>query len=189
MELNRMLKRSELKTSRRCLLLLGLFLLSGCGTPSGLDPALLAWREKFVLVAEPANAVSLAEAKSELAERSAIVVTGKIGGTELEPFESGKASFIISELPQPGTHSHAEGEADNCPFCKRRAAKAPKAIVQFLNDKQEVIPFDARELFDVDRDQVVTITGEAKLNSLDMLVITANGVYRKYEPKRIRAAQ
>ena len=155
----------------------------GCESSPTLDPAMLALREKYVLTAEPADAVSLEKAKSEIAEHPTIIVTGKIGGTELEPFESGKASFIISELPQPGAgHGHADGEGDNCPFCKRRAAKAPKAIVQFVNEKQEILPIDARELFGVDKDQVVTITGKAELNSLEMLVITASGVYLAEKP-------
>jgi hypothetical protein len=169
---------------KTCWLFLALttLIVLGCETGPDVDPATLALREKYVLSTEPADAVSLAKAKTEVAEHPSIVVKGKIGGT----FETGKASFMISELPQPGeAHNHAPGEEDNCPFCKHRAANAPKAIVQFVNEKEEILPIDARELLGVDKDQVVTIKGEAKLDSLETLVITASGVY--LEPKQIAA--
>jgi hypothetical protein len=151
----------------------------GCETGPAIDPATLALREKYVLTTDPANAVTLEKAKTEIAEHPAVVVKGKIG----ETFETGKASFIISEILE--SHNHAPGEEDNCPFCKHRAANAPKAIVQFVNEKGEIVPIDARELLGVDKDQIVTIKGEAKLDSLQTLVITASGVY--LEPKQVAA--
>jgi len=175
----RYVQRFSIATS----LCLAIVAFAGCGTSAAVDSATLALREKYVLATPPANPTSLASAKTAVAKNPTIVVTGKIGGTELEPFESGKASFIISELPEPGeSHSHTPGEVDNCPFCKRRAAKVPKAIVQFVNEKQEVLPVDARALLGVAKDQVITIQGRGELNSLDMLVITASGVYLADKP-------
>lgn len=167
--------------SRSCLLYLAVATLAiaGCETGPAIDPATLALREKYVLTTEPANAVTLEKAKTEIAEHPAVVVKGKVG----ETFETGKASFIISEILE--SHNHAPGEEDNCPFCKHRAKNAPKAIVQFLNDRQEIVPIDARELLGVAKDQVVTIKGNATLDSLQTLVINASGVY--LEPKQVAA--
>lgn len=155
--------------------------LPGCGSSSTADPRTLAWREKLLLEAEPAAAVSLVEAQ-DLAKATArvpIVVMGKIGGTELDPFEAGKAIFLLTELD---SHGHAPGEADNCPFCKRRADKAPMAIVEFVDERRQTLPVDARDLLGVAKGQVVTIVGEAQLNSLGKLVITARGVYLADRP-------
>ena len=104
-----------------------------------------------------------------------VSVVGRIFAGELEPWDPGKAAFLIAELPDEG---HGEGhDADNCPFCKRKAARAPTAMVQFLDDSGAVIPIDARKLLGVEKKDVVVIVGEATLGDLNSVVIHAKGLH------------
>jgi len=104
-----------------------------------------------------------------------VSVIGRIFAGELEPWDPGKAAFLIAELPDDG---HGEGhDADNCPFCKRKAARAPTAMVQFLDDAGTVIPIDARKLLGVEKKDVVVVVGEATAGDLNSVVIHAKGLH------------
>lgn len=166
--------------------LLGL-LASGCNA-NRQDPQVLAIREQYVSATEPAGAVTLSELAQRLggntadaadedaagAETAAVVV-GRIYAGDLEPWDAGKASFLLAELPAEG---HGEGhDADNCPFCKRRAAQAPTAIVQFLDDRGQIIAHDARQLFGLNKNDVVTVSGQATRGELNTLVLTADALH------------
>lgn len=178
-------------------LLAGLLCLvsSGCSSPSQ-DPQVLAIRNQYVAAAEPAGAVTLSELAQRLdgpadpstaepntddtaiataAAAEPVVVIGRIYAGDLEPWDAGKASFLLAELPAEG---HGEGhDADNCPFCKRRAAQAPTAIVQFLDDHGQLIAHDSRQLFDLKKNDVVTVRGQAIRGELNSLVLTADAIF------------
>jgi hypothetical protein len=109
-----------------------------------------------------------------LSAESAVVV-GRIFAGDMEPWDTGKASFLIAELPDDG---HGEGhDADNCPFCKRKAAQAPTAIVRFVDSTGQVIPIDARQLFGVDKKDVVVVRGTAVPGDLGAMVISATAMH------------
>jgi len=106
-----------------------------------------------------------------------VSVIGRIFAGELEPWDPGQAAFLIAELPDEG---HGEGhDADNCPFCKRKAARAPTAMVQFVDDSGAVIPIDARKLLGVEKKDVVVVVGEAVPGDLNSMVIRATGLHRR----------
>lgn len=156
--------------------------IAGCSLSE--DPAVVAQRKKLLLADEPAGAVSIAEAKKNVQDQSAkepseVVLVGRIGAGDAEPWNQGKTAFMISEAPDP-SHSHASAkDAENCPFCKRRAANAPLAIVEFLGDDGNVLPIDARELLRVEKNQVVVVRGSGRINDLDQLVVSAQGIHVK----------
>lgn len=174
------------------LALLGV-LIGGCNTQRQ-DPEVVARGEQYLLASEPADAVTLTELAQRLsgpgedpsakvpagegakdAASEPVVVVGRIYAGDLEPWDNGKASFLLAELPEQG---HGEGhDADNCPFCKRKAAKAPTAIVQFLDEEGEVLGQDARKLFGVAKNDVVTIRGQAAAGDLNTLLITAEAIH------------
>src|SRR5689334_18625559 len=114
----------------------------GCGTGDGLDPAAVATRDRILLPAEPTPAVSI-EAAREAAKSKpeVVVVVGRITAGGSEPWVTGKAAFIITELPtEEEAHSHgADHDPDSCPFCKHRASKAPMAVVQFLDSDGKIL--------------------------------------------------
>jgi hypothetical protein len=104
-------------------------------------------------------------------------VVGRIFAGDFDPWEQGRATFLISELPEEG---HGEGhDADNCPFCKRKAAQAPKAMVRFADEKGQTVGIDARELFGLKTGDVVAVRGSAKVGELNTLMIDAAALHRK----------
>lgn len=104
-------------------------------------------------------------------------VVGRIFAGDFDPWEQGRASFLISELPEAG---HGEGhDADNCPFCKRKAAQAPKAMVRFADEKGQTVAIDARELFGLKTGDVVAVRGSAKVGELNTLMIDAAALHRE----------
>jgi len=157
------------------------FLLAvGCNSSTD-DPATVAMREKFLVTNPLDSPISMTktaeklEAKATDSEPLQVTVVGRISAGELEPWETGKASFMLSELPEDG---HGEGhDADNCPFCKRRAAKAPTGIVKFVDEKNETLAIDARKLFGLEKDQQVAIRGTAIASEFNTIVFVADQMY------------
>lgn len=153
-----------------------------CGCErSAEDVATLAYRDQFLSATEPADPINLSEAANLVksgadgAEPRLVAVIGRIYAGELDPWEPNRASFILSELPAEG---HGEGhDADNCPFCKRRAAKAPTAIVEFVDEKNETIPIDARKLFGIDKGQTVIVRGKVSAGELGSLNLIADQMH------------
>jgi len=163
----------------------------GCQSEQ-IDSKTAELREQFLEAAEPAGAITLTELATQLgvvkpddgaepspttpaATAESVVVVGRIFAGDMEPWDAGKASFLIAELPDEG---HGEGhDADNCPFCKRKAAKAPTAIVQFVDASGQVIPIDARKLFGINTKDVVVIRGQAAPGELNAMVVTATDMH------------
>lgn len=144
-----------------------------------IDP--VAVRQSLVLPAEPAGAVSLADARGTLGlEPKPVVVVGRIGGKGMEPFLDGKASFSLLELPADDHAEKPGHNADDCPFCKKRQANATMAAVQFLGADGKPIPVDARKLFGVDKGTDVVIRGTGVFNAklgVPIIQVTADGIF------------
>jgi len=136
----------------------------------------------LVLAAEPAGAVSLAEAKAKLTTTpQPIVIAGRIGGVKgMDPFLEGKASFSLLEIPADD-HANKPGHvADDCPFCKKRNANSPIAAVQFLGADGKPLPVDARKAFGVQKGSDVVIRGTAVFDpklGIPIIQMTADGIH------------
>jgi hypothetical protein len=145
----------------------------GCEPDPGMSP-----RADLVLDSPPGEAVSITEASESLAEPGQVTLIGRIDAGDLEPFEPGKATFVLSEVPDPEHTGGDPDHADNCPFCKRRLQNAPKAVVRFLGESGEVISEDARQLLGVKEQDVVMVSGSAHFQpDLDTLLVDAETVY------------
>jgi hypothetical protein len=149
--------------------------LAGCGRE---DAGVAALRARYVLNAAPSGATTIAEAKAGVGKRPAVVFTGQVGAGRHETFEAGKAAFLVSEIV-PNDHRHgASHDADSCPFCKRKAAQAAVAAVQFLDPSGQVVPVDARKLFGIKPGDTVVVRGRGELVAeLDLFRVTADGIY------------
>jgi hypothetical protein len=177
--------------------------LGGCKSEQ-LDPETIAMRQRVMLVDEPTGAITLTELAMQLgvlapeaaaatdvgavqdttampdgpaadSSPESVVVVGRIFAGQMEPWEQGKAAFLLAELPDQG---HGEGhDADNCPFCKRKAARAPTAIVQLVDDSGQVLAVDARKLLGVQSQDIVVIRGSAIPGEHNSLVITAHNLH------------
>jgi len=162
--------------------LLGIFLsllapvLTGCGLSSAVeDNANSQVQSKFLLREEPRGAIGIAEAKNRLEENENVVLLGRIEAGEFEPWDDGKASFLITDATIEG-HHHAEGH--ECAFCKGK--KDPleiMAIVRFVGDDNKVLSVDARELLGVKKSQTVVVRGRGEVDDLGQLTVSADGIY------------
>lgn len=152
-----------------------LFLSSGCDEK---DSELEAMRGRLLLDEAPANAMSIVEAKAAISENASVSVSALIAPDEDEAFVPGQAIFLVTEiLPDEDGHAGKE-HADNCPFCKRKAAQAPRAAVQFVDESGEPLRADARELFGVQCGDEVVIRGKGELFAeLNIFQVTADGIY------------
>ncbi len=114
--------------------------------------------------------------KETVTSPTVLSLAGRIDAGDTEPFQAGLATFVLSELPEHGGDD--PNHADNCPFCKRKLANAPKAVVQFLGDDGEVLAVDARELFGVAKGDSVVVQGTAEyLEAVDTVQINAIGIF------------
>jgi hypothetical protein len=51
------------------------------------------------------------------------------------------------------------------------------ALVQFRDEKGELLPIDARELLGVSQDQIVVVRGKGHVDKLGVLVVAATGIH------------
>lgn len=155
--------------------------LTGCGW-LGFGPTaeVRALREKFVVDQEPAGAVAIAEARQATDRTRPVVIAGRIGVPDQEPWLKGQAGFVVRDASDEEASGHGghDHDPETCPFCKRRAAQPDAiAVVRFLDEQGRPIPRDARELFDLALHQRVVVSGAAELDENEMLVITARSFY------------
>lgn len=152
-----------------------LALSTGCNRE---DAQVTALREQLMLPQEPASPTTVSEAKANIATDREVVVVGRILDDEIEAFVPGQAVFLISEI-LPGHEGHGGKEhIDNCPFCKRRAAKAPRAAVQCVDESGKPLDVDARKLFAVEPGDTVVVRGQGEvLTDWDVFQVTADGIY------------
>jgi hypothetical protein len=161
-------------------MLVGLVLVPALAAMARAEVDVAASRGRLVLAEEPAGALTLTAAKEKLApEPRAVIIAGRIGGRGMDPFVKGKASFSLVEIPDD--HASKPGhKADDCPFCKRRAANAPLAAVQFVGADGRELPVDARTLFGVKEGQDVVIRGTGKFDpalGIPVIQMTADGIH------------
>ena len=158
-------------------------MLLGCDTDTSVDdPRVITLRERFTLSSEPAGATSISDAVKALKDGESILVRGQIPVGDVEPWNKGKARFLMSEAVHEGNATGQHGgpghDPETCPFCKRRnEAKRKLALVEFLDADDNVLEIDARELFGVEEGQVVVVRGNGKIGELGVLVISANAIH------------
>jgi len=156
-------------------ILLFISMLSGCSKP--IDREIVEFRKSFLLQSEPANAVSLTEAKAALVDEGDVVLVGLIGSGSLSPFEKGMATLVLSEAPE----DHGDGKnhvASECPFCRRKADEAPLAQIEFQEENGKTIRVGADTLFDIKQGQVVVVRGRGQYDKdTDTLMIRGTSLF------------
>ncbi len=126
-------------------------------------------RASFVMAEAPAAALTITDALAVLEKapknRASVTIVGRIAAREGEdPFLEGKASFVMMDLPDDDHSANKGHDADNCPFCKRRKAKATLAAVQFVDGDGAVVSIDSRKLFGLASGAKVVVSGPASYN-------------------------
>jgi len=151
--------------------------ISGCGDSN--DAAATAAREQLLLQTAPPAPQSITAAKESAAGTAGeVTLIGRIDAGDFDPFDKQVAAFMLSEIPA-SDHDHGDGQtADNCPFCKRRAAKAPKAHVTLVDQQQQPLTTPAPELLGLSRGDRVVVQGRATWNDeLNVLEVKSAGIY------------
>lgn len=150
---------------------------AGCG--DGATPEVRSLRTRFLTAAAPTDPRPLPEVRQQLEGSPHVVIAGRIGVPDQEPWVAGKAAFTVRDAAdeKPGGHGGKNHDPATCPFCKRKASQPDAmAVVQFLDSDGQVISIDARELFDLSENQRVVVSGEAQLDH-ETLVVTADKLY------------
>lgn len=75
------------------------------------------------------------------------------------------------EIPIDAHALQSEHNSKDCAFCKRRAAKSPIVAVQFVDSNRQLIPFDSRELFGVQKGTDVIVCGTGMLHKNSKLPV------------------
>jgi hypothetical protein len=159
-------------------------LASGCHRAADAHNAAAAVHGKrFLLASEPAGAVGVLDAFESFSGPAEVVLVGRIGATD-KPWSEGLASFVIVDPAAAADHDHAEHEHvhgddhHDCPFCaKAQPGGEHLALVEFVDEQGQVLPYDARVMFKLQEGQTVVVRGKAKKGDLNYLVVTADGLY------------
>ena len=185
------------------LIALSLFVIavaSGC-TRGGVDSAeVTTQRAAFILTEEPAGLIGVEEAKGMAVEPKEMAILGRISAGEDAPWSKGKAAFILSEVSaaavddlffddeddaaddqtataDAATHGGEDHDPSTCPFCKKAGEQAARAIVRFHDENGQIVKIDARQLFEVEKDQLVVVQGRGEVDAAGNLIIAACGIY------------
>ena len=154
-------------------------LLAGCGQQK-VDQAVEVQRQKFLLSDEPEDAVPVQEASQITQLPAQVVLVGRIGGVD-NPWTVGQAAFVLADptlLSEQEEHSHAGHNPDDCPFCSKKKNKMDGlALVEFSDERGQVLPIDAQHLFDLSSGQTVVVRGHAQRDEAGHLVVAAQGIY------------
>ncbi|EMI57182.1 signal peptide-domain containing protein [Rhodopirellula sallentina SM41] len=162
--------------------------LPGCGSDSGETASVAEVQSDLLLADKPESAISLTEvaeafAPSEDSEEVSVAsqevtLTGRIDAGDFQAFQDDQATFMLSELPADGHGADDPDHEDNCPFCKRRAANAPKAIVNMVDEAGAILPTDARKLLGVSEGDRIVAVGMATFDdTVNTITLQCRGVY------------
>lgn len=164
--------------------LAGMFLLAlvagiSAGCADSASQQLEAARAKYLATSEPAGGQPFSEARSGLDAPREVVLVGRVGVPDQDPWVPGKAAFTIRDAADEETSGHGgEGHLADCPFCRRRASQPESmAIVQFVDPSGELVAIDARELFELAENQRVVVQGTAQLIDTGALLVSAHKLY------------
>jgi hypothetical protein len=152
-------------------LLVGLF---GCTPDANVDPEAQAQRDRFLLKQEPAGPIGILEARALDTTLTDVVLYGRV-----KERVSGQAAFWIND-PTADIHDHDGHDDDNCPYCKAKKGGGvdPTAIVRFVDDSDETLAFDSKDLLGIEAGQMVVVKGKAELDdTIGLLTVRADGVY------------
>ncbi|MCW5776464.1 MAG: hypothetical protein KIS87_08510 [Phycisphaeraceae bacterium] len=132
----------------------------------------------WLLVSEPADSISISDAKAVAEEGATIVVRGRIGGRK-SPITADSPVFVIVDLSLPHC---GEDPDDKCPTpwdycCESRSELAAKsATVQIVDAHGAAVAPIGASLKPLD--EVIVVGAVGARPSEGVLTIRATGVYR-----------
>lgn len=156
--------------------------LSGCGAVVDDSHQLAALRQQLLLVDEPDGVTTVLDAVEQHRGSQNVVVVGRIGGVP-NPWTDGHAAFVLIDPTLETAHGHHDHCDEGCPFCAKGQAPSETplglAVVRFLDQRGELLPIDARRLFDLREQQMVVVRGRAEVDASGCLSVAADGLYKR----------
>ncbi|AMV30612.1 hypothetical protein VN12_00755 [Pirellula sp. SH-Sr6A] len=157
---------------------LGAILFAGCGPKA--DP--LVEKAKTILLQEDlsASAVSIEQAIDQSvrspSQGQPLVMKAKVGSGKGDTFDPNVSEFLVSEIPD-GEHAGDEKhDADSCPFCRAREAKAPTVVVRLVSKEGKPFARPADQLFGLKKGQHVIVQGVGTFDAeLNFFTVEATG--------------
>jgi hypothetical protein len=132
----------------------------------------------YLLNSEPEGGQDVVQVRETAKNDDEIVIVGRIGGAE-SPWVDGRAAFSIVD---PSLKSCSDIPGDNCPTpwdycCETDKLPTSTALVKVIDEKDQLINVDARELLKVKELQTVVIRGKAQRDEAGNLTVLAKKVY------------
>lgn len=157
-----------------------LSVVTGCSnadiTPVSGDSAAHVADAQYVVGAEPSGAISVGEARQSVEDEQTVTLVGTIGGSS-KPFVDGLAAFTIVD-PQVPSCSADEG----CPTpwdycCTQDQVKDNIATVKIVDESQQPVADDARNLLGVKELSTVVVQGKAQRDNQGNLTVAASKIF------------
>ncbi len=155
----------------------------GCGQkqvaepPASRDATLAA---DYLLSVEPQQARGVMDVRESAQDDEAVVVVGRIGGSE-DPWVEGRAAFSIVDQ---ALQACSDKEGDNCatPWdycCETDRLPQATLLVKVVDQSGSLVATGARELLGLKELQTVLVQGKARRDEVGNLTILAHGIFIK----------
>lgn len=153
--------------------------LLGCGSTSAPPVASggpSAEGAKYLLTAEPADAMGVKQLKANAKDGDVIVLEGRIGGDE-KPWVEGQAAFMVVDKSL-----NPCDDKEGCPTpwdycCSLNELPSCKALVKIVDANGKTVATDAKKLLGVKELTTVVIKGTAKKDEAGNLTVLASSVF------------
>ena len=156
-----------------------------CGCAEQVDEALISHRKDLLKDAAPEGFTSIETAQKNIKQSPSITFEGVADLKEMAS-EKPRALFMVREILEDDGHGGSSHDPSSCPFCKRRLASAPRAVVIFLDDDGQVIPYDVDALFSIEHGDEVIVEGQGKLDEgLSLFEVTASSVFVRQRKEQV----
>lgn len=131
---------------------------------------------KYLAESEPDSALSVAKAREVVLDDQSVTLVGMIGGSS-EPFVDGLAAFTIvdTEVPHCSPDEGCPTPWDYC--CTQDQVAQSIATVKVVDESEDLIAVDARDLLGVKELSTVVVEGTAKRDDKGNLTVTTTKVF------------
>jgi hypothetical protein len=132
----------------------------------------------YVAASEPAGAVGVGDARTNVKDEEDVVLVGRIGGS-VKPFVDGMAAFTIVDpkVPYCAPDEGCPTPWDYC--CTQNEVKDNIAMIKIVDKDGQPVSKDAGPLLGVKELDMVVIQGKAKRDNEGNLSVLADQVFVK----------
>jgi len=160
------------------IVLSALTLTVGCAQPDteSSSATSTAGNAKYLVTSEPTDAMPVGVARESVENEQSVTVVGLIGGSR-DPFVEGLAAFTIVDPKVPYC-----ADEEGCPTpwdycCTQDQVKGNIATVKVVDESDEPVTDDARQLLGVKELSTVVVTGTAQRDDAGNLTVAATQVF------------